>query len=270
MTEAFFVRDGEWLAATPLTRGPWSERAQHGGPPAALLARAIAAAGDDAQYWVVARLTFELLRPVPIARVRTTCEPIKLGRKVQWHSARLVAEDGSELVRATGLRVRRNAVELPPPAVSRAPALPHPDTLVPFVFPFFGTAVGYHTAVDLRIARGVWGRGPAAAWIRAKVPLVLGTPTSPLERVVVAADATNGVCPVLDVRRFTFVNPDLTVCFSREPVGEWVGLDARSHADGVGIGMAQAEIHDLSGELGRCTQSLVVDARPVDPRPGPG
>jgi hypothetical protein len=261
MTAAFFAPDGEWLAATELTRGPWSAHTQHGGPPAALLARAIADAGEGPARWVVSRLTVELLRAIPIARVRVEHEPLKLGRKAQWHVARLFAEDGTELARATGLRVRRTALALPPAKVQRAPAPPHPDTLAPFVFPFFQATVGYHTAVDLRIARGAWNRGPAAAWIRMNVPLVLGTPTSPLERVVVAADATNGICPVLDVTRFTFVNPDLTVCFSREPRGEWIGFDARSHADGVGIGMAQAEIHDESGEVGRCLQSLVVDAR---------
>jgi hypothetical protein len=261
MTSAFFVPDGEWLAATELTRGPWSAHTQHGGPPAALLGRAVADADEGVAKWVVSRLTVELLRAIPIARMRVSCEPLKRGRQAQWHIARLFAEDGSELARATGLRVRRTALELPPAKVPRSPALPDPEQLAPFVFPFFTAAVGYHTAVDLRVARGRWNRGPAAAWIRMKVPLVLGTPTSALERVLVAADATNGVCPVLDVERFTFVNPDLTVCFSREPTGEWIGLDARSHADAIGIGMAQAEIHDCSGEVGRCLQSLVVDAR---------
>jgi hypothetical protein len=37
----FFVPDGEAFVATESTRGPWSRQHQHGGPPAALLGRAM-------------------------------------------------------------------------------------------------------------------------------------------------------------------------------------------------------------------------------------
>src|SRR2546428_1806079 len=37
----FFILDGERVVATESTRGPWSRHHQHGGPPAALLARAM-------------------------------------------------------------------------------------------------------------------------------------------------------------------------------------------------------------------------------------
>src|SRR5206468_551060 len=40
MSEALFVLEGERFLPTELCRGPWSPDAQHGGPPAALLARA--------------------------------------------------------------------------------------------------------------------------------------------------------------------------------------------------------------------------------------
>src|SRR3981081_160852 len=46
--DAFFVRDRSRLMATALTRGPWSNEHQHGGPPAALLAGAMERAGDAA------------------------------------------------------------------------------------------------------------------------------------------------------------------------------------------------------------------------------
>ncbi len=37
MPDAFYVPDGELLASTELTRGPWDPGSQHAGPPAALL-----------------------------------------------------------------------------------------------------------------------------------------------------------------------------------------------------------------------------------------
>ena len=48
-------------------------------------------------------------------------------------------------------------------------------------------AVGLARAIDLKIARGDWGRGPCAAWIRMRYPLVPGREPSPLERVLTAS-----------------------------------------------------------------------------------
>ena len=78
---AFYVRDGDGFIASPYTRGPWSDKHQHGGPPAALLARATAAfSGAD---FFLARLTVEFLRPVPVGRVALACELVRDGSKVQ-------------------------------------------------------------------------------------------------------------------------------------------------------------------------------------------
>ena len=45
----------------------------------------------------------------------------------------------------------------------------------------------------------------------------------------------------------TFVNPDLTVHLAHEPVGEWIGLDARSHYGALGAGMSDTALYDRSG-----------------------
>ena len=40
MPDAFYVADGDSFVSTEWTRGPWDARAQHAGPPAALVGRA--------------------------------------------------------------------------------------------------------------------------------------------------------------------------------------------------------------------------------------
>jgi hypothetical protein len=45
-------------------------------------------------------------------------------------------------------------------------------------------------------------------------------------RAVVAADFCNGTSAALDFGAWTFLNADLTVSIAREPVGEWILLDA--------------------------------------------
>ena len=69
MDTAFYVPDGAGFAATPLTRGPWDVRFQHGGPPSALVCGALARWGTDSERWFLSRLTIELLRPVPLGHV---------------------------------------------------------------------------------------------------------------------------------------------------------------------------------------------------------
>ncbi len=257
---AFYVgqADGSFRP-TQAARGPWSDDHQHGGPPSALLLRAVERFGDDAEQFAVVRLSVELLRPVPLdAALVVELEPRKLGGQAQRFVARLRIVGGEVVAEATVLRLRMADVELPE-ARHQAPApLPPPDQGEPFVFPFFRCDVGYHTAVELRIARGPWGQGSSAAWMRPRVPLVEGEPLTPLQAVAIAADAANGIAMVLDSSRYAFVNPDMTIAMARPPRGLWVGLDAHGIAGAIGVGLNDCRLFDESGELGRVLQSLVI------------
>ncbi len=261
LPSAFYVRDGSRFVATALTRGPWDDRLQHGGPPSALLAGAMAGFGEHAEQRLLVRVTVDLLRPVPIGPVEVSVEPTRVGRRVDWLRATLRAGD-RVVAQATGVRIALADVELPPPHCPAFSAPPPPESAQPLVFPFFGRGVGYHHAVDLRIVEGTWGNaGPVTGWLRTRVPLVEGRPLRPVERVMILADAQNGVCTALDVERYAFINPDLTVYFRRPFEGDWIGLRARSTPETLGVGLAQSELHDHRGEVGRVMQSLAVAAR---------
>src|SRR5512144_1091653 len=67
--DSFYVRLGDrQVLARPTTASPWGPHAQHGGPPTALLARAIQRLDGGAER-VMGRLTVELLGPVPVGRL---------------------------------------------------------------------------------------------------------------------------------------------------------------------------------------------------------
>ena len=258
MPESFFEPRGEEYLSTELTRGPWSNDHQHGGPPAALMARTIedAVRGEQLE---VARFTAEFLKPVPLATLRIETTELRSGKKVRLLGTSLCA-DGVEVARATALLIRQKRVELPAPSPGPSPPR-HPDGCEPFEFPFFRSRVGYHVGMEVRFARGDWGQGPTQAWMRMRHPLLADEAPSPLQRVVIAADSGNGVSPILDPKRYLFINPDLTVHLHRMPRGEWVCLDAQTHLGSEGRGLAESKLWDVDGPLGRSLQSLLVDER---------
>src|SRR5579864_3034611 len=101
---ALFDREGDRFVPTELSRGPWSPDALHGGPVAALVARASETHPSDHAMFV-ARMTVELMRPVPleVLTVRTTL--LRPGRMVQLVGTTIAAGD-TEVVRAVSLRIR--------------------------------------------------------------------------------------------------------------------------------------------------------------------
>jgi hypothetical protein len=273
MGEAFFFPDGDRFVATELTRGPWDPGAQHAGPPAALLGRAIERFGPRADVQV-ARVTFEILRQVPIAPLELSTTMLRGGRSVQVVSASL-HNDGTEVMRATGVRIR--TVEGPPrrdvPGGQSDPGhgagtetlqVPvGPEQGKPLRFFPTGDKVGYSTAMEWRFVKGAFLEpGPATVWMRMRHPLVPGEEPSPLQRVLIAADSGNGVSSLLDWRRWLFINPDLTVYLHRPPVGQWVCLQARTTLEPAGLGLAESVIFDRTGPVARGLQSLLIAQRP--------
>jgi hypothetical protein len=257
MAEAFYLPSGpNRFRATELTQGPWGHGLQHAGPAAALLGRAVEGHGDRADLQV-ARMTFDIARPLPIAELEVATRLLRGGRSVELVEATLAA-GRAEVMRATALRVRTADLPLPEELVP-GPRLPGPEAgrTVPF-FPT-GQEVGYHTAMEVRFVAGSFLEpGPATAWMRMRHPLVPDEPPSPLCRVLAAADSGNGVSAALDYRRWRFINPDLTVYLMRPPTGEWVALEAATTA-AAGVGLADTTLHDERGPIGRAAQALFVD-----------
>lgn len=254
---SFFARDSDRWIPSVLTRGPWDDRFQHGGPPCSLLAGALAAfGGPDAPP--VSRLWFELLRPVPIAPLTVEVAVERAGSTVQRLRGTLSAAGTPHIV-ARALRIHRRALTIP--AAPTPTPWPDPETLPPFEIPFFPNPVGYHRAVELRVARGNWGTTPIRVWARPRVPLIAKERTTPLQALVLLADAQSGMGPPLDPSEFSFVNPDLAVALERPPEGSWFGFDVRSVAGAHGAGLSQSAVRDARGEVARCSQSLVIAPR---------
>jgi Thioesterase-like superfamily len=254
---AFFLLDGERLVPTVLTRGPWSSVHQHGGPPAAVMARAIEQAAGEPDALQLTRFTVDFLRPVPMEPLSVGVERGRDGHRARGYAAVLSA-GGQAVAWATALVIRTEQVA-PPPVPAQEPLRPSFGEAEPFQFPFFRDPVGYHTGVETRLARGAVGSGRAAAWMRLRVPLVLGEAPSPAQRVLTVADSGSGVGAAFDPFRLVpFINADLTVSLHRLPDGDWIGLDAATVLESHGIGLTRTGLYDELGPIGEGVQSLVV------------
>jgi hypothetical protein len=261
VTDAVFTPDGDAFVPSIHARGPWDGGSMHGGAPAALLARTIERLGTPAPMRCV-RVAVEFPGAVPLAPVVASARVTRPGKRLALVEASLhLAEDpGKEVLRARGTLLRIGDVALPPTPAE--PRVPGPEAGTSAHWAGGDESAGFHlTAMELRFARGDWGHGPALGWFRLRMPLVAGEEPTPFQRAVAFADFGNGLSRALDFHTHLFVNTDLTVHLHREPVGEWVALDARTDLDGTGVGQATSVLHDEQGRIGIGAQSLFVDAR---------
>ena len=102
--EAIFRVDGSNVVTSPFAAGPWDPSMQHGSPPAALVVWA-AERISTAVPMRVARVTVDLMRPVPVAPLTIESEVLREGRKIQLCAVRLLA-GGVVVVGATVLKIK--------------------------------------------------------------------------------------------------------------------------------------------------------------------
>jgi hypothetical protein len=264
---ALFERDGDRYVPTPLCRGPWDPRAMHGGAPSALFAH-VCEQHDPGSAGFVARVTVELLRPVPLVSLTMRVRTIRPGRKVQWLEAALLDDDDREVTRATVLRLRNSEVDTRGSVGLEAVAPTPPGGGNPPA-QFAGRGdIGYWSAHDVRIVEGNWTEpGPGIAWFRLRCPVVAGEPMSACSRAAAEADFGSGVGNALRFTEATGINADVTISMYRHPVGEWVCLESGSFVNTNGVGLAETRLHDEQGSIGRAVQTLLLE--PMSERPSP-
>jgi Thioesterase-like superfamily len=257
VVEAFYEQVGEHTyRSTDHTIGPWARTDQHAGPPSALLTRALERLLPDTGRLV--RVTVDLLRAVPVAELELKAWVVRPGRKVQLAQAELTA-GGTPVARAGGWWHERT--DTAAVATDPEPALPR-DGGGPVGPPGWSSGRGYLTAMEwVEVAGGFRVPGPAALWVRQRVPLVAGEEPSGLQRLMAVADSGNGVSWFLDIEKWLFVNTELTVHAYREPAGEWICLDAVTFVAGDGAGVATSRLSDEHGLVGRGAQALLVQHR---------
>jgi acyl-CoA thioesterase len=255
--QCIFVPDGDSFTPTEWAVGPWSKDLLQASAFGGLLARALEKSA--APGTVLARLAFDLWRPVTRERLTPAVSVLREGRKARTVEASLI-QNGKPVARCTAVYLTADASLMPAPVDRTPPSLgPDAGRPIPEVAkrwsPFF-------TGVDTRTVKGgLLEPGPAACWFNLQRPLVAGESNSALVHTVSAADLCSGISAVVNLREVTFVNADLTIVFWRQPRAPWILLSAETHVGDQGTGVARGTLSDLDGRFGGCEQTLIFERR---------
>jgi hypothetical protein len=259
MTYVYKV-DGAIAHAQPNAAGPWDPGLQHGGAPASLIAWAVERM-PVREPMQVTRMTFDFLRPIPVAPLEINIDVQREGRKIQVCNVTLLHE-GIACVRASVLKIRKADLQLPEHIADEPIAVPGPEMGKEEEIRFSNGRPSFSDGVTLRSVRGGFSTpGQAAIWFHAHRPIIEGEAITPLMRAALTGDFCNGTSAALDFDAWTFINADLTISLARMPVGEWILLDAQTWLGDGGAGLAFARLGDERGYFGRAIQSLVIDKR---------
>jgi hypothetical protein len=185
--------------------------------------------------------------------------------------------DDRTVARASGLRVPKAVVDLPDDLnmseYARIPPGPHAPGGPPRWITGdqdWGKSSGhgldswrnFADACEYKVVDGSWDDpGECTAWINVATDMIEGIGTTPLMRVLTAADMSAGIGRVLPFELYTHPNADLNVHLTRYPVSEWVGIRALMWIGDQGVALGDGELWDEKGRIGRTSQACVVTKR---------
>lgn len=270
MSDHVYERAGRLFAPTHWAGSPWSDALQHGGPVNALFALAAEEAAAETGLRVV-RLTVDLFRPVPLVPLRLDWRFLRRGRRLANVEASLSLADADDPISRASIVLLKPSHDAPRSWQQTPPPPPDWSALEPVEFmprAFRDSAPdGFHWSFAARM--GGDEHGPAA-WITTPLDLLPGVPMTPLQRCAALADLTFGLSGrsllrqrIVDVDawRVPMINTDTTIYWERPPVGDWFGFRNALLTDHEGIGLAEVDLADGSGRLGRSLQAMLSNPR---------
>ncbi|HTN32746.1 MAG TPA: thioesterase family protein [Marinobacter sp.] len=266
MIEALFQRDGELYLPTPACGSPWSPRHLHGGSVVGLMAHALEQALSSADM-NLARLTVDLLQPVPSSPLAVSTRLVRGGKRLQILEASLLAGD-NEVARASALFLENRPVTIPEYGRFSGSEFEPPSSPVEESISEAGrwqnqyNPVGLHSTTKAVIIEGVTGGGQGIAWLKLPLPLVQGVETSPTVMAATLCDFGNGVGQLVRAENMGCINADVSLYLHRPPVGQWLGLDARSRMQNSGTGLVETTLFDSQGPIGKVLQAIITMTMP--------
>ncbi|MEU3013269.1 acyl-CoA thioesterase domain-containing protein [Nocardia asteroides] len=251
---AYFTRDDGVFQPTRYSMSLWAPNTLSGPPVCGLIAREV-----ETRYcadgFAPARLTVDLHRAVPAVPLTVQSELVRDGKRVRAVS--IVLRSGEAVVaRGSALLLRRSAQ--PPGQVwrpERERPLPPPEAraAIDDAMHLFGSdGTGWSVTMsehqnDTRKRK----------WVR-NIPVVAGQESSPFCYAAMTGEQTSLVTN-WGTEGIGFINTDVSITFSRMPIGPEMGIEAESHLSADGIAAGAAVLYDAEGAFGICTTTALAN-----------
>jgi hypothetical protein len=266
MQDHLYTREGPVYSPSKWAGSPWSKGLQHGAPVNALFMRAADQAASEVGMRV-ARLTVDILKPLPMEPLEVSAEFRRRGRRMAVVDAAMTrADDDTPVATARIVALQERdalaaAFGTPGEPLSGPHGIPSRGLIPAALRDRFPP--GFHLSVEIRQSRDDPG---ASAWLTTPLELIEGESMSPLERCAAICDLTTVMSGEMQPGQeatgqpVLLLNTDTTIHLLRPPVGEWFAFSNSSIADRNGIGVAEVTLHDEVGFLGRSAQTVTSNA----------
>lgn len=256
-----FDRDGDRFVPTAWTTSIWDPNALRGPVIAALLMYAVEERHSDPLFQI-SRMTTDMFRVAPKVPVTVTTAVAREGNRIRVVDATVIA-DGLEIARASVVMLRR--AEAPDGTIWAPPSweAPDPETLPPQKldasrYPLWEQRTFSGPALN-SAPTGVLA--PRRAWVRDVIEFVRGERPSALVRAGLASDYANPFANGSSDLGLNYINADASLYLHRDPIGEWIGIEAVAHNAAEGIAVGECALYDLHGPFGRTTVTSLANRR---------
>lgn len=257
VSEAMFTCQDRAYLPGDRARGPWSVESLHGGPVAGLLTHAIESQRDDDRF-LVSRIAFDLMRPVPVSPLRLSTRLARAGRRVRYVDASISAGDET-VARASAVMMRRNTQDRDTVTTLRPERHPHWSELAPRAWMDLPSKNQHFTnGVEVRLVGQPYTGQLMATWIKIPYELLPDRPLTPLERVGTISDFTNGMGIMSrDGPMRPLINCEITLHLFRNPLSEWLCLQCVARGESEGLATSNVDLYDENGLFGHTAVSAM-------------
>ena len=259
--ESLFHRDGELFVPSDAAGGPWHPELLHGGAVSGLMTFAVLEALSPWPEFRLARITVDMMRPVPKAPLAVSSRLVRDGGRVKLLEVQISAGE-RVLTLARAVAQRPAPAPLPDYAPRPEPAPEGPEGIaeegIQDMLDAKGLDIptGFHTRVVLRPLTPFDERGQGTCWIHVPLNVVAGEPVSPLMHLGMVADLGNGVGQLNYGNAVGTINVDISLHLFRHPRSTWVCLESGARAEPDGMGVVNSRVFDEQGLIGHILQTV--------------
>ncbi len=261
-----FEQDNNSFHPTEAAGGFWSSKILHGGAVSALIGHMLQQQrlGPD---WRFSRLSIDLIKPVRKEPLSVSIECIRNGSRLKAYKVEIRSQR-EMLVSGSVLAQKLIEIKRPEGAPTLSKLAPDPESLDEInADEFFRSQgfdqvePGFNQYMHVRMITPWMLNGHGKVWMKVPVKVVKNEDVSPLVYACMFSDFGNGIGQLRLGKSGGIVNADIVMHLLHYPIGEWIGIDARTYMESEGIAVVRATLYDTEGAFAFTQHASLANAQ---------